>query len=31
MYVGQLKNLCAFNHPSTEMLDDAALHYELRD
>jgi len=31
MYVGQLKNLCEFDNPSTEMRDDAALDYELRD
>ena len=31
MYVGQLKNLCDFENPSTEMRDDAALDYELRD
>jgi hypothetical protein len=31
MYVGQLKNLCEFENPSTEMRDDAALDYELRD
>jgi hypothetical protein len=31
MYVGQLKNLCEFENPSTEMRNDAALDYELRD
>jgi hypothetical protein len=31
MYVGQLKNLCEFEYPSTEMRDDVALDYELRD
>ncbi|MGA7383722.1 MAG: hypothetical protein WBW81_03180, partial [Methylocella sp.] len=31
MYVGQLKNHCEFENPSTEMRDDAALDYELRD
>ena len=31
MYVGQLKNLCEFENPSTEMRDDVALDYELRD
>ena len=31
MYVGQLKNLCEFDNPSTEMRDDAVLDYELRD
>jgi hypothetical protein len=31
MYVGQLKNLCEFENPSTEMRDDAALDHELRD
>ena len=31
MYVGQLKILCGFENPSTEMRDDAALDYELRD
>ena len=31
MYVGQLKNLCEFENPSTEMRKDAALDYELRD
>lgn len=27
MYVGQLKNLCEFENPSTEMRNDAALDY----
>lgn len=31
MYVGQLKNLCEFEKPSTEMRNDVALDYELRD
>jgi hypothetical protein len=31
MYVGQLKNLCEFETPSTEMRNDVALDYELRD
>jgi len=31
MYVGQLKNLCEFENPSTEMRDDTALDYGLRD
>jgi hypothetical protein len=31
MYVGQLKNLCEFENPSTEMRNDVALDYELRD
>lgn len=31
MYVGQLKNLCEFDNPSTEMRNDVALDYELRD
>jgi hypothetical protein len=31
MYVGQLKNLCEFENPSTEMRNDAALDYGLRD
>jgi hypothetical protein len=31
MYVGQLKNLCEFESPSTEMRDDVALDYVLRD
>ena len=31
MYVGQLQNLCEFETPSTEMRDDVALDYELRD
>lgn len=31
MYVGQLKNLCEFENPSTEMRHDVALDYELRD
>jgi hypothetical protein len=31
MYVGQLKNLCEFETPSTEMRDDVALDYKLRD
>ncbi len=31
MYVGQLKNLCEFENPSTEMRNDVALHYGLRD
>ncbi|MGH6795420.1 MAG: hypothetical protein ACREDD_04660 [Methylocella sp.] len=31
MYVGQLKNLCEFENPSTEMRDDVVLDYELRD
>jgi hypothetical protein len=31
MYVGQLKNLCEFENPSTETRDDVALDYELRD
>ena len=31
MYVGQLKNLCEFDNPSTEMRNDAALDYGLRD
>jgi hypothetical protein len=31
MYVGQLKNLCEFENPSTEMRSDVALDYELRD
>jgi hypothetical protein len=31
MYVGQLKNLCEFENPSTEMRDDVALDYEMRD
>ena len=29
MYVGQLKNLCAFENPSTEMHNDAALDYSM--
>jgi hypothetical protein len=31
MYVGQLKNLCEFENPSTEMRSDVALDCELRD
>jgi hypothetical protein len=31
MYVGQLKNLCEFENPSTEMRNDVTLDYELRD
>jgi hypothetical protein len=31
MYVGQLKNLCEFETPSTELRNDVALDYELRD
>ncbi|MGH6836738.1 MAG: hypothetical protein ACREC9_14635 [Methylocella sp.] len=31
MYVGQLKNLCEFEKPSTEMRDAVALDYGLRD
>ncbi|MGB6327044.1 MAG: hypothetical protein WBG11_15055 [Methylocella sp.] len=31
MYVGQLKNLCEFENPSTEMRNEVALDYELRD
>ncbi|MGH6937171.1 MAG: hypothetical protein ACRED2_13560 [Methylocella sp.] len=31
MYVGQLKNLCEFETPSTEMRNDVALDYKLRD
>ncbi|MGH6846822.1 MAG: hypothetical protein ACREC0_05115 [Methylocella sp.] len=31
MYVGQLKNLREFETPSTEMRNDAALDYEMRD
>jgi hypothetical protein len=31
MYVGQLKDLCEFETPSTEMRDQVALDYELRD
>lgn len=31
MYVGQLKNLCEFENPSTEMRNDVALDYEMRD
>ena len=31
MYVGQLKNLCEFENPTTEMRNDVALDYELRD
>jgi len=31
MYVGQLKNLCEFENPSTEMRNNVALDYELRD
>jgi hypothetical protein len=31
MYVGQLKNLCEFENPSSEMRSDVALDYELRD
>lgn len=31
MYVGQLENLCEFETPSTEMREDVALDYELRD
>jgi hypothetical protein len=31
MYIGQLKNLCEFENPSTEMRNDAALDYGLRD
>jgi hypothetical protein len=31
MYVGQLKNLCEFENPSTEMRNDVALDYRLRD
>ncbi|MGH6844195.1 MAG: hypothetical protein ACRECU_05650 [Methylocella sp.] len=31
MYVGQLKDLCEFENPSTEMRNDAALDYGLRD
>ncbi len=31
MYVGQLKNLCEFENPSTEMRSDIALDYGLRD
>jgi hypothetical protein len=31
MYVGQLKNLCEFETPSTEMRNDVALDYVLRD
>jgi hypothetical protein len=31
MYVGQLKNLCEFENPSTEMRNAVALDYGLRD
>jgi translation initiation factor 1 (eIF-1/SUI1) len=31
MYVGQLKNLCEFENPSTEMRSYVALDYEMRD
>ena len=31
MYVGQLKNLCEFENPSTEMRNDVVLDYGLRD
>lgn len=31
MYVGQLKNLCEFDNPSTDMRNDVALDYGLRD
>jgi hypothetical protein len=31
MYVGQLKNLCEFENPSSEMRNDVALDYGLRD
>jgi hypothetical protein len=31
MYVGQLKDLCEFENPSTEMRNYAALDYGLRD
>ena len=31
MYVGQLKNLCEFENPSTGMRNDAALDYGLQD
>jgi hypothetical protein len=31
MYIGQLKNLCEFENPSTEMRNDVALDYGLRD
>lgn len=31
MYVGQLKNLCEFDKPSTEMRNDIALDYGLHD
>ena len=31
MYVGQLKDLCEFENPSTEMRNDVALDYRLRD
>ncbi len=31
MYVGQLKDLCEFETPSTEMRNDVALDYGLRD
>lgn len=31
MYVGQLKDLCEFEQPSTDMRSDAALDYGLRD
>lgn len=31
MYVGQLKNLCEFENPSTSMRSDAAVDYTLRD
>jgi len=31
MYVGQLINLCEFDHPSSEMREDTALDYSLRD
>jgi len=31
MYVGQLKNLCEFENPTTEMRNDVALDHRLRD
>ncbi len=31
MYIGQLKNLCEFENPSTGMRNDVALDYTLRD
>ena len=31
MYVGQLKNLCEFDNPSTEMRNDVVFDYGLRD